>query len=490
MQALDRDLDTVKRKIQKGMQGSADLILREYSLGKNRLLVLMFDGLVSNVQVSDLLLRPLNHMRVKSCTPEDLWLFLKEEYLFSSEQSEVTDYEDLFTRAMCGFVLLMVDGVPKALSLGYQGFATRGVGEPSTEKNMRGSREGFSESNNINTALVRRRLKSPYLTVETLWLGKMSHTNVRMVYLSDVAEKSMVDEVRQKISQADMDVLLDSGYLQSFIPKHTASLFTGTGVTQRPDTLCAKLAEGRIGILVDGSPFALIAPYLFLEHFQSLDDYTQRPYFAAFIRLLKLAAFLITVFLPGLYVAVVSFHPEWIPRSLLRSFLGSVVTTPLSAMGEAVILFLLYELLREAGLRLPQAIGHTMSVVGGIVIGDAIVSAGLVGMPMIIIIALTAVSAFVVPSLYEPITILRFLFIFIGGILGLYGIILGALLLTVNLCAMQSLSTPLTAPLSPFEPSGFRDLFWRSGWRRMQKDSYRVGDSAVREQEAADGKST
>ncbi len=237
--------------------------------------------------------------------------------------------------------------------------------------------------------------------------------------------------------------------------------------------------------MVEAIPNVMLASYLFPEHFHTQDDYTQRPYFTAFVRLLRLAAFFLTVLLPGYYVAVVTFHPERIPRMLLPAFLGSVSATPLSAMGEALALFL-YELLREAGLRLPDAIGHTLSVVGGIVIGDAIVTAGLVGLPMIIIIALTAVSAFAVPSLYEPVTILRFLFIFIGGILGLYGMVLGFLVLVVNLCSLHTLGTPLTAPIAPWQPRALRDLFWRSGWQRLGQEDYNVSSARQRERGQTD----
>ena len=361
---LDSSIVLLRERIEQGMRGSADLILDEFELAGVKGLAFMFDGLVSNTQVSDFLLRPINRMAPPEADPEKLWEYLRSQFLFSSEQGIVETYEDLFTKAMSGFAMVMLDGVPRALSLGYQGFETRGVGEPAMEKNLRGSREGFTESNNTNTAMVRRRLKSPNLTVETLYLGRQSRTNVRLCYLSDVAAPETVEAVRQELREASLPLVLDSGFLQAFIGKGAASLFSGTGTTQRPDTLCAKLAEGRVGVMVDGSPNVMIAPYLFTEHFHTLDDYTQRPYFTAFVRLLRLAAFFLTVLLPGYYVAVVTFHPERIPRMLLPAFLGSVSATPLSAMGEALALFLLYELLREAGLRLPDAIGHTLSVVG------------------------------------------------------------------------------------------------------------------------------
>ena len=474
---LDSSLALVRQKIESGMKNAADLIVDEYTINGISILVVMFDGLVSNTQVSDFLLRPLAQVPQTENSPEKLWNYLNDHRLMSSEQGSITDYRTLFTKAMSGFAILLIDGWTEALSFGYQGFQTRGVGEPSAEKNLRGSREGFTESNNINTALVRRRLKSPNLMVENLTIGTVSQSNVRLLYLSDIASPEMVKRVKEDLAAVKMDVVLDSGFLQPFLEKGKKSFFSGTGVTQRPDTLCAKLVEGRVGLMVDGSPSVMVAPYLFLEHFQSLDDYTQRPYFATFIRLLKLFAFFMTIFLPGVYVAIVSFHPELIPPILLGSFISSVNATPMPVMLEALILFILYELLREAGLRLPEAIGHTLGIVGGIIIGDAAVTAGLIGLPLVIVIALTAVSAFVIPSLYEAITILRFLFIIIGGILGLFGIFLGFVLLIADICAVRSLGVPISAPVSPLNLHAWRDLFWRSGWEKLQEKTYSIGKS-------------
>lgn len=479
---LDQEIEVVRKKVTAGMKNSADLILDDYSVNGVKLLLIMFDGLVSNQQVSDFLLRTLEDIPKGENSPEKLWKYLSQRRLMSSEAKTVTDYRTLFSLAMSGFAVVVIDGVAKALSLGYQGFATRSVGEPAAEKNLRGSREGFTESNNTNTALVRRRLKSPDFMVENLTIGTVSQTNVRLLYLNGVADPRMIDAIRGELMKAKMPVLLDSGYLEPFLAEGRRSFFGGTGVTQRPDTLAAKLVEGRCGIMVDGSPYVLVSPYLFMEHFQSLDDYTERPYFAAFVRILKLISFFLTIFLPGIYVAVVSFHPELIPRALLGSFLQSVSATPMPVMAEALVLFLIYELLREAGLRLPDAIGHTLSVVGGIVLGDAAVSAGLVGLPLMIIIALTAVCSFVIPTLYEAVTVLRFFFILIGGLLGLYGIFLGFLLLLVDLCSLESQGVPVTMPIAPIKVTAFRDLFWRESWKKLQNKTFSIAGCREKEE--------
>lgn len=472
---LGADLDAAVAKIRGLLGGSADLILTLHEHAGVRYALMMFDGLFSNHQVSDLLLRALSALPPGADTPEKLRRFLAREALVSCEPGTLSTYGELYTRTMSGFAALLIDGVPGALSYGYTNYATRGVGEPATEVNLRGSREGFSESLNQNTALVRRRIKSPMLSAEAATIGRVSRTGARVFYIKGVADDALVASVKRRLEQAQMGVLLDTGYLQPFLESGLPSLFSGVGSTERPDTLCAKLIEGRVAVMVDGSPFAVYVPCLFAEHFQSLDDYTRRAFFAAFVRTVKFLAFFVAVLLPGVYVAAATFHPELLRASLLGLTVSSVARTPLAPLPEALVVFVLFELLREAGLRLPRAVGHTVSVVGGIVIGDAAVEAGLIGLPMMIVIAVTAVASFVVPSLYEPVTILRFLFILAGGTLGLPGVSAAFVLMVTDLCALDSMGVPASAPLSPTVPGAFRDLLLRAGWRRLQEPTYAVG---------------
>lgn len=453
---------------------SDDLLIHPHTVGNCRMAVIMFEGLVANLQVSDLLLRPLHHLPEDINTSEKLLKYLRSGALLASDQKEVRTYAELLKLAMSGFALVVMDGQQTAIALGYQGFSTRSISEPSAEMNLRGSREGFVESLVINVSMVRRRLKTPQLVVEGSSIGTLSNTGIKLIYLQDVASPQLLKKIREHLAKVKINVVLDSGYLQPYLDRSRFSLFSGVGVTERPDTLCAKLSEGRVGVLVDGTPFALILPYLFVEHFQSQDDYSHRPYFASYVRLLKLLSFFATILLPGYYVAVVSFHPEMIPDILLTKFIGSVLYTPLPVLFEAILVFVLYELLREAGLRLPRPIGHALGIVGGLVIGDAAVSAGLIGLPMVILIALTAVSSFVVPTLYEPVTILRFAFIIIGGVLGLYGIYLGFALFMINLCSLKTLGIPITAPTTPMNIHSFRDMFVRAGWKRLQQDTLTI----------------
>ena len=247
------------------------------------------------------------------------------------------------------------------------------------------------------------------------------------------------------------------------------SIFSGVGFTERPDVVTAKMAEGKICIIVDGTPNAIIVPYIFIEHFHSLDDYLKRPYYATFIRLLKIASFLVSVFLPGLYVAVCTFHQEIIPESMIFGITGQESRTPFPIMLEAIFIHLVYEIVREAGLRMPKTVGHAISIVGALVIGESAVTAGIVSAPMIIVVGLTAVSSFVVSTLYEPVAVLRFAFIIIGGLSGLYGIMLSFAVVLINAASINPYGVPFTSPMSPTKLGAMRDFILRSDWRNLGK---------------------
>ena len=275
------------------------------------------------------------------------------------------------------------------------------------------------------------------------------------------------EEVKQRLQNAKLDMVLESGYIQPFLDHKGLSFFSGVGVTERPDTLCAKISEGRVGVIVDGTPFALIVPHLFIENFQSIDDYSNRPFYALFLRALKFISFAISMLLPGIYVAVAIFHQELLPASMLFDIAVSEGRTPFPIMLEALVIHFIYEIMREAGLRMPKTVGHAVSIVGALVIGDAAVTAGLIAAPMLIVLALTAISSFVVPSLYEPAAVLRFLFIIVGGLTGLYGIMLILGLLILNACSINPYGVPYSAPITPFEKGAMRDLVLRVGWKRL-----------------------
>lgn len=278
----------------------------------------------------------------------------------------VYSYNELFRFIMSGFVVILIDGAPRGTACGIQGYPYRSISEPTAEVNERGSKEGFTEPIRTNMSLVRRRVKSPLLKFELFPVGKISRTDICLIYMTDRVSAKLLRDVRRKINSIDLDVILTAGYLQPFLTGRPWSLFSDVGTTERPDVLAAKVQEGRIAILIDGTPFALIVPYLFTENFQTLDDYAHSAFYASFIRIIRYFSFIISILLPGAYVAISTFHPELLPQALLFNIAAAEDTTPFPLGIEALIIHLLYEIMREAGLRLPRPVGHAVSIVGAL----------------------------------------------------------------------------------------------------------------------------
>lgn len=472
---LKTNLNENIKEMRKLLSNTSDFMVRDFYVNDIHLSFVMIEGMINLGVLADLIIRPLLNENFKEGTKsEEIYSFIKNRSLMGADMQEVESFSKVFKFAMSGFVIILIDGISKGFAIGAQGYSFRSVSEPSGEINERGSREGFTEPLKINISLLRRRIKSDKLKIEMLELGSESKTDACLIYKTDAVSPKLLQKVKERLSQIKIDVLLDTGYIQPFLEGKALSLFSEVGITERPDTLIAKIGEGRIGIMLDGTPFVLIVPYLFSENFISFDDYAHRPYFASFIRILKYMAFLFTIYLPGFYVALATFHPETLPHALLFNIASAEETTPFPLVFSALIIHLIYEIMREAGLRLPRPIGHAVGIVGALVIGDAAVTAGLIGSPMVMVVALTAISSFVVPSLYEPVSILRFLFIIVGGICGMYGIILISGVILVNGCRLNSLGVPYTSPITPFTFKAMRDTFLRVGWKSLQKSTRKV----------------
>ena len=471
---LDKDLMENMVKIRAFTQNTTDLLERQIEVSGVKVAILMCEGMINLQLFTQIMVRPLSSLEIQDADGEAVAHWVSKQTVLSGDQKEFFTYDELFTFLMAGFVVLLIDGVDRGIACGMQGFSFRSVSEPSTEMNISGSREGFVEPIRINQTMIRRRIRSPSLKFEMFPVGEKSRTDICLVYLTDTVDQRLVESVRKALSSVSSGIVLSQGYLRPYLEGKPLSPFSSVGTTERPDTLCAKINEGRIGILVDGTPFALIVPYLFSENFQSMDDYTYRPYYGSFIRLLKYLAFFISIFLPGLYVAITVFSPEMLPDTLLFNIAATEQQTPFSMMTEALVIHLIYEIMREAGLRLPRPVGHAVSIIGALVIGDAAVTAGIIGSSMVMVVALTALSSFVVPSLYEPAAVLKFVFIVVGGTWGLFGISVGFMLLLTNLCALESFGIPVMAPTSPTAAADMRDNFWRSSWKKLGRFRLKV----------------
>lgn len=465
-----------KNRLSADYADCSDFLLRECEICGTPAIVCVLDGMISSLQLSQMIMRPILSFKGDFKTGAELFSALQKNVLSSLEMSVQQDFEQAYFYLSSGFAILFVDGVSSFLALGIQGFEKRGVDEPNNEANIKGAKECFTETLNDNKALLHRRIKSPKLKLRQVTVGTQAQTAVAIVFIDGYAEKSLVSEVERRIRSAPIKVLQDYGELVPFLDSDIKSNFTAVGNTERPDTLCSKLLEGRVAVLVDGSPFAMFVPCLFTDSFSTVDDYDNNVVFATLNRLLKYFSFVISAIFPGFYVATGTFHQELIPTSLMFTIASAEATTPFSLMQEAIMILILYEIMREAGLRLPKAIGHAVSIIGALVIGDAIVNAGLVGTPMLVVIAVTAIASYVIYPLYESIAVLRLAFVLLGGTGGIYGIVLGLCIMSVNICAINPYGVPFSSPISPFDKNSFGDVFFRQSWKKLLRRRVRIQD--------------
>ncbi len=472
---LQKDLEKSTVNVRAIMKNTSDLNIKYAKAGQVPICILFCEGQIDTNQMANLVYRPVNSIgNEKKLAPERVLEIIQGELLLAGEQKQVNTYEELTSLIMGGFCVLLIDGAASGIAVGVQGFKTRSVEEPSTQQNLRGSHEGFVEAVRTNMSMIRRRIKSPDLVFKMEPIGDLSNTDVCICYLESKADRTLLAEVERRLKQVPLNTILEGGYIQPFLEENSGVLFAEAGVTERPDIMAARLYEGRIGILVDGTPFALLVPHLFTENFQTLDDYTQKPAYVAVIRLLRYIAFIVSVLLPGFYVALANFNPELIPDSLLLNLAASIQITPYNLLTECLVIHVFYEIMREAGLRMPSNLGHAVSIVGGIVIGDIVVSAGLVGAPMVLIVAVASIASFIVPDLYNDIVIMRFSFILAGGMWGLFGITVVGLLFLFKICSMEAYGVPYTAPVSPFSPRSMRDTVIRADWRFLARTGFNI----------------
>ena len=474
MEMIYSSVSDNKNKLNSDYADCSDFLLRECLVAGSKALVCVLDGMIDSLQLSQLIMTPLLHCRDIKKKNRELFDEIKLTVVNSLEMSEIKSFEDIYYFLSSGFAIVIIDGVSCALVLGIQGFEKRSVDEPSNEANIKGAKECFTETLNDNKAMLHRRIKTPDLKLKQIKVGRQAKTSVVITYIKGTADERLVADVEKRITTAPIEHLQDFGMLIPYLDSNVKSFFTATGCTERPDTLCSKLLEGRVGVIVDGSPYAIFVPYLFSDSFSTVDDYDNRPFYATLNRLLKYFSFCISVVLPGFYVATGTFHQELIPTSLLYTIAAAEASTPFSLMQEAVMVLVLYEIMREAGLRLPKSIGHAVSIIGALVIGDAVVNAGLVGAPMLVVVAVTAIASYVIYPLYESISVLRIIFILLGGLTGIYGIALGICVLCVNICAVNPYGVPFSAPISPLSVRSMGDVFIRQNWKKLVKHGFKI----------------
>lgn len=455
--------------LKKILGSSNDMIYREFSFGSNLQInaaLIFLEGMTEKATINEIIIKPLMYDSRLYDLEKELQLgnisIIKDKMLSVGNIKQSTVINELIDGCLSGDAIFLIEGSKEALIIHSKGFETRGVEEPKTEAVVRGPREGFCETMATNITLIRRKIKNPNLTFETMEIGVQTRTSISIAYLKGVVNPKLINEIKVRLNRINTDAILESGYIEQFIEDAPYSIFPTIGNSEKPDTAAAKILEGRAAILVDGTPFVLTMPMLFIEGFQSAEDYYSRTFFSSFLRILRFLAFIISVFAPATYVMLSTFHQELIPTTLLFTMAAGREGVPFPAVMEAGLMIITFEILREAGVRLPRPVGQAVSIVGALVIGEAAVSAGLVGGLLVIVISLTAVSSFVVPVFTDVVAILRLVFLILAGALGIFGVGIGILVVLVHVVSLRSFGAPYLAPLAPLSTEDLKDTFIRT----------------------------
>lgn len=466
--SFNKNLQENLQLIGKLTNNSSDIRIRKFAIGrppKINATIIYVDGLTNADALQDFLLETfmvdynkIDEEKRKKLTNHSIHYF-KDILLPVAGVQEITLFEHFFTELFSGKTMFFIDGSEIALSISFAKWEERGVTETTSETVIRGPQEGFSENIRINTALVRRRIKNPNLWIEAKTIGTQTKTKIEIMYINGIVNEKIVQEVRERIDQVIVDSILESGELEQCIEDAPFSPFPTIYHSERPDAITGGLLEGRVAIFIDGTPFVLLVPALFVEFFQTPEDYYHRTDIATLVRLLRFISFFIALLVPSFYVAILTFHQEMIPPQLIISLAAQREGVPFPAFFEALLMEFAFEILRESGLRMPKATGQAVSVVGALIIGTAAVEAGFISSAMVIVVSLTAIASFVFPlySIGISARMLRFIFIFFAAFLGLYGIFLGIMLLVLHLCTLRSFGIPYMSPLSPFIASDQKD---------------------------------
>lgn len=486
---ISKNLTEVINTLKNETLESNDVIIREILIGRVQHIkgaIVFIDGMAKVDVINDDVIKPLLFKAVfEDIEAENDDCFI--HYIINSViPANEVELVDSLSGAMNGFlngdVVLFIDGMAKAIIINSKGWEKRTVTEPGSEAVVRGPRESFVENLRTNSSLIRRKIRNSALTIESMVIGRKTRTNVSIAYINGVAKPELINEVKRRLKGISTDSVLESGYIEQLIEDAPGSIFATIGYTEKPDVAAAKILEGRVAILVDGTPFVLTAPFVLLESFQAAEDYYFRPYFATITRIVRMIGYLVTIMAPALYVATSTYHQELIPTSLLITFAQAREGVPFPAFVESLIMIITFEILREAGIRLPRPVGQALSIVGALVIGESAVSAGIIGAPMVIVVAITAVSGFLVPNQNDSAVVLRFIMLILSATLGGFGITLGLLGALVHMSGLESFGYPFLSPMSPFDIEDSKDTVIRAPlWMMISRPKGMAADEQRRE---------
>ncbi len=416
--------------------------------------VVTLDSMCDDVKVVEYVVKPL--LLLTQATPQQI-----ASCTFATQVQNCANFSDVVDKYLSGYALIFVDGNDNCMAVDTFVAMGRTINEPPTSTVMRGPREGFVESSKVNLMLIRKRLRTEKLKTTNVTVGKYTNTHITVCYLDGVASQQLVNQIVQTISAITIDGILDSSYLSQYLDKQQTYLFQRVGSTEKPDVAVAKLLEGRIAVIVDGSPMVLTLPYLFIEDLQSPGDYYESNEVTSLGRVLRFISALISVLLPAVYVCLQKYNYQIIPLKFLITILNATESIPFSPLTEMLLVIIIFDILREANLRMPSAVGMSLSLVGAIVLGDAAVKAGLLGAPAVMVGALSGIGLYTMPKNTLVFSILRLGVTLVGGLMGLYGVVLSMLTIVLYLTSLQSYSAPFLAPYSPLVKGDKQDAVFQ-----------------------------
>lgn len=472
---LAEQLPVNEQKLRDSYKNCSDVVFRTFYIsGTKKALLIYIDGMSNAEEIDDSVLSPL--MKATNETDIQVTELIREKVAVSNVK-ELKTISDCLKEISSGNPVILVDNSKTAFAPGLSKWEKRAIDEPQAEKVVRGPREGFVETLAVNTSMLRRKIRSPKLKMKSLQVGEYTKTTLIISYVDGIADETLIEEVQNRLKRIKIDGILASGMIEEFIEDDSYSPFPQVLATERPDVVSANLLEGRVAILVDGTPFVIIVPVTLYSLLQANEDYYERFMISTAIRWLRYLFLVISLLLPSLYVAVLTFHQEMVPTSLLISMAASREQVPFPALIEVLMMEITFEALREAGLRLPNQIGSAVSIVGALVIGEAAVSAGIVSAPMVIVVSITGIASFTIPR-YAASTsfrMLRFPMILLAGTLGLLGIMMGIILIIVHLSTLRSFGVPYLSPMAPMKPQGMKDVLVRAPWWKLNQRPHFTG---------------
>jgi spore germination protein KA len=469
-QAIPSQISACEELVKNIFQNSSDLVVQTFSTSKNTAMIVFIDGLVNKDLIDRDILSPIKSPTFNG----DIPLALKSVF------QETEDMSVLVESVLCGNAAVFYEHSKKAYLVEFKGWDKRNVTEPEAEAVIRGPKEGFTENIRTNTALIRRKIKTPKFVVENITLGRQTKTSVAVVYIKGIVNQGVLEELKRRLSKIDTDEILETGQIEQHICENTFSSVSGIGITQKPDVAAQRVLGGRIAVLCDGTPHALTIPELFIENLHTAEDYYNRTVYSSIVRILRGMALATTVLFPGLAVAIITYHAEMLPSVFLTSIISASQKTPMPIAAEVLLLTGMFELIREAGSRMPKAVGSAITIVGSLIIGEAAVSAGIISEPMVIVVALTAVTGFMTPNLLEFIVVYRAFFWLLGTFMGLIGISAGFFIMLTHLISTYTFGIPI---LSSFSKNELKDSFFRAPLRWLTHRPESIAKKNIRKQD-------